>query len=1167
MRTDYVSFNDVQQGTVPADPLLSMPALPVTSLKEEVTESALHSQVHQLLPGAHYRCQMRNFNADLGAKLRGISGRIYSHRSVSKAFFRHAKGLSPEEKQAFIQAKLGTMEQEIKWLYDTYTELVGCGKTVASSLDDLNAKWAQWRAESSVQHLLSVAEVLAELHCADIVKGTKLSIQADINAFQDLAVALQQWELSEYTEELSGFYRSSFAGVKSLQQRLERYQKMDEMLYSVLSTLMDVYEARGPRGGALGKLLPHRHAILKSLPVLLYLLHAQNGKSLERKAVARAVAVLKKNPVLPLVGDAWMSSLGLLSTIEEFETKFRIRAFLLPHELGPKHLQGTELCVDVCAYADSVRPLYDKALFELCRCVSQAQKVGLDANVIPDGLAQSTLQAYRSVLHLAHSCQWHLQTFYTWRVSSSSSSNPSVAAQGDDSLSNRIVGLFSADEKLAILSLVQVLKDLNQYVQTREYLLFPILGAGVQRTLDSFQAETVEKILLSKKCPESFALLNHVLASHLARQGGEGRGLQLGSGPSLSQLVLLSEIGGEMCYEIDNRLRKTKIFKKEISDKEVLRQLQAFAADAALLVHLLDRGFSLSSTADTSYLWLHEQLFDKMQANKSAVSTSLPWKLFEAQIESARQDLDLEMSLVPMHVYNKVASVNFGVMQKQYIYDELEMEADLALERMAFKIATKVYDIVKMTVSGQHLSKFVEAGVLENEDLLPRQSVVGIVSPKVHNLLGRNVNLRKLVAQRVNKLFRENLDYLMERFEALDISQGILEFHTGYHILESAHQALSEILSIDSWDAMVKEMNENTCTISFGSRLCVYIYKELSTVVPLYYNYYLSAAKFIEDKTVSRRDLRKNPLPVLPSPSFLFGHRIYNETIREISRMHSGTFSTMHFQCLSQLLTEEEIFLVVQKLIEKSYKIVSNAILPSITEIVDLVDESSCFGEVEPVDETVKKFDAVLRVFAAQQGESDYRIFEDLKILGNVMLSILHLSNIENTAKGPAAMLAESLSHGLSLVKSGKAKGLNVDETTYRRLEADLKVAEDGKQGCTSLFTYSVQSLKKLFEEEASEIGSPRKVTAVFNAIHASFCQDNKDQVQNIQKFGDTVPFAFVLLSHVFGVVSPFHLLECVKLLSERDQDLPMHLKFLVDNASHFYLCSKSFNAVVAATK
>ena len=190
-----------------------------------------------------------------------------------------------------------------------------------------------------------------------------------------------------------------------------------------------------------------------------------------------------------------------------------------------------------------------------------------------------------------------------------------------------------------------------------------------------------------------------------------------------------------------------------------------------------------------------------------------------------------------------------------------------------------------------------------------------------------------------------------------------------------------------------------------------------------------------------------------------------------------------------------------------------------------------------------------------------------MKILGNVMLSILHLSNIENTAKGPAAMLAESLSHGLSLVKSGKAKGLNVDETTYRRLEADLKVAEDGKQGCTSLFTYSVQSLKKLFEEEASEIGSPRKVTAVFNAIHASFCQDNKDQVQNIQKFGDTVPFAFVLLSHVFGVVSPFHLLECVKLLSERDQDLPMHLKFLVDNASHFYLCSKSFNAVVAATK
>ena len=183
MRTDYVSFNDVQQRSVPADPLLSIPTLVSRSLKDEVAESSLRALVSDTLPSVHYKCQMRNWNDRLRDKLKGITGRIYSHRSTAKAFFRQSQGTTPEQKQNFIQAKLGTMESEVKWLYDTYTELVGASKHVASALDDLNAKWDQFKLESSTQYLLSLASILAELHCADIVKGIKTSIQTDINTF------------------------------------------------------------------------------------------------------------------------------------------------------------------------------------------------------------------------------------------------------------------------------------------------------------------------------------------------------------------------------------------------------------------------------------------------------------------------------------------------------------------------------------------------------------------------------------------------------------------------------------------------------------------------------------------------------------------------------------------------------------------------------------------------------------------------------------------------------------------------------------------------------------------------------------------------------------------------------------------------------------------------
>lgn len=36
-------------------------------------------------------------------------------------------------------------------------------------------------------------------------------------------------------------------------------------------------------------------------------------------------------------------------------------------------------------------------------------------------------------------------------------------------------------------------------------------------------------------------------------------------------------------------------------------------------------------------------------------------------------------------------------------------------------------------------------------------------------LLGRTINLRSLIAERMNKLFRENLEFLFDRFESQDL--------------------------------------------------------------------------------------------------------------------------------------------------------------------------------------------------------------------------------------------------------------------------------------------------------------------------------------------------------------------------------------------------------------
>jgi len=50
-----------------------------------------------------------------------------------------------------------------------------------------------------------------------------------------------------------------------------------------------------------------------------------------------------------------------------------------------------------------------------------------------------------------------------------------------------------------------------------------------------------------------------------------------------------------------------------------------------------------------------------------------------------------------------------------------------------------------------------------------RLLIENFVGEGVLQLLGRNINLAGLITQRLNKMFRENLEFLFERFECHDL--------------------------------------------------------------------------------------------------------------------------------------------------------------------------------------------------------------------------------------------------------------------------------------------------------------------------------------------------------------------------------------------------------------
>ena len=75
-------------------------------------------------------------------------------------------------------------------------------------------------------------------------------------------------------------------------------------------------------------------------------------------------------------------------------------------------------------------------------------------------------------------------------------------------------------------------------------------------------------------------------------------------------------------------------------------------------------------------------------------------------------------------------------------------------------------------------------------------------------LLGRSIDLNRLVCQRINNSLQKSLDLAIARFEANDIT-GVVELEALVKVNKLTHKLLSEHLALDDFDAMFAEANHN----------------------------------------------------------------------------------------------------------------------------------------------------------------------------------------------------------------------------------------------------------------------------------------------------------------------------------------------------------------------
>lgn len=127
-----------------------------------------------------------------------------------------------------------------------------------------------------------------------------------------------------------------------------------------------------------------------------------------------------------------------------------------------------------------------------------------------------------------------------------------------------------------------------------------------------------------------------------------------------------------------------------------------------------------------------------------------------------------------MDLYNDSALYALTIFRKQFLYDEVEAEVNLCFDQFVYKLSEQIFAHYKQLAASILLDKrFRVECVALGAYLLPypRANRYETLLKQRHvQLLGRSIDLNKLITQRINADMQKSLDLAISKFESGDIT-------------------------------------------------------------------------------------------------------------------------------------------------------------------------------------------------------------------------------------------------------------------------------------------------------------------------------------------------------------------------------------------------------------
>ncbi|XP_059437375.1 protein PIR [Corylus avellana] len=824
----------------------------------------------------------------------------------------------------------------------------------------------------TITHLWSMLKLLDVLVQLDHLKNAKASIPNDFSWYKRTFTQVSiQWQdtdsMREELDDLQIFLSSRWAILLNLHVEMFRVNNVEDILQVLIVFAVESLELD------FALLFPERHILLRVLPVLVVLATSseKDSESLyKRVKINRLINIFKNEPVIPAFPDLHLSPAAILKELSMYFQKFSSQTRLLtlpaPHELPPREAQEYPRHYLIINHIGAIRAENDDFTIRFASSMNQLLLLKSIDNAdiewskevkgsIYDVIVEGFQLLSRWTARIWEQCAWKFSRpckdpvpLESHETSASFSDYEKVVRYN-----------YSAEERKALVELASYIKNIGSMMQRCDTLVADALWETIHAEVQDFVQNTLATMLrttfrkkkdLSRILSDMRTLSADWMANtskpeselHSIQHGGEeSKGnffYPRPVAPTAAQVHCLQFL----IYEVvsGGNLRKPGgLFGNSGSDIPVndLKQLETFFYKLSFFLHILDCTATVATLTDLGFLWFREFYLESSRVIQFPIECSLPWMLVEYVLESQNAGL-LESVLMPFDIYNDSAQQALVALKQRFLYDEIEAEVDHCFDIFVTKLSETIFTYYKSWAASELLDpSFLFA--LDNGEKYSVQPMrfTALLKMTRVKLLGRSIDLRSLIAERMNKVFRDNLEFLFDRFESQDLC-AIVELEKLLDILKHTHELLSKDLLIDSFSLMLNEMQENISLVSFSSRLASQIWSEMqSDFLP---NFILSntTQRFIRSSKVPLVPVQKPSVPHA-KPNFYCGTQDLNYAHQSFARLHSGFFGIPHMFSIARLLGSRSLPWLIRALLDH----ISNKIAtlePMITGLQEALPKS-----------------------------------------------------------------------------------------------------------------------------------------------------------------------------------------------------------------------------------